>query len=142
MERKRKTLLTFAALFLPAVFTAVAKAAGAASGSVAVAFPRALETYGDAGTAGLFDTLALRIHAEPFNLIATLIFFAAIIHTFLSSRFLAIAHKWEVAHEAAKARGEVPRNSASHGAELFHFFGEIEVIFGIWCIALIVSMAA
>ena len=142
MERKRKTLLTFAALFLPAVFTAVAKAAGAASGSVAVAFPRALETYGDAGTMGLFETLAHRIHTEPFNLIATLIFFAAIIHTFLSSRFLAIAHKWKAAHEAAKARGEVPRNSASHGAELFHFFGEIEVIFGIWCIALIVSMAA
>jgi hypothetical protein len=79
---------------------------------------------------------------EPFNLVATLIFFAAIIHTFLSSRFLAISHKWEAAHEAAKAKGEVPRNSTSQGAELFHFFGEVEAIFGIWCIVLIVGMVA
>jgi hypothetical protein len=142
MDRKRKILLTFATFFLPAVFLVVTNAFGSSAETVVAEFPRALDTYGDAGTGGLLGTLANRIHTEPFNLVATLIFFAAIIHTFLSSRFLAIAHKWEAAHETAKAKGEVPRNSTSHGAELFHFFGEVEAIFGIWCIALIVSMVA
>ena len=41
---------------------------------------------------------------EPFNVIATLIFFLAIIHTFLAKRFMRIAHRWREEHEA-KDRG-------------------------------------
>jgi len=101
-----------------------------------VRFSAALDSYGDADIEGLWARLAHRALAVPFNLVATVIFFLAIIHTFLSSRFLAIAHKWEVEHEERKAAQQVPRNSVSVGASLFHFFGEVEVIFGLWAIIL------
>jgi hypothetical protein len=84
----------------------------------------------------IFAILKNRIKQEPFNLIATLIFFCAIIHTFLTSKFLAIAHKWEHAHEENKKQGLAGKHSVHHGAELFDFLGEVEAVFGIWAIAL------
>jgi hypothetical protein len=78
-----------------------------------------------------------RVKQEPFNLIATLIFLCAIIHIFLTSRFLAVAHKWEHEHEQKKKQGLADKHSVHHGAELFHFLGEVEVVFGIWAIALV-----
>jgi len=48
-----------------------------------------------------------RIRDEPFNPAATLIFFAAIVHTFLSSRCVGVSHRWE--HEHGRAKAEGPR---------------------------------
>jgi hypothetical protein len=62
-------------------------------------FPRSLESYGDQELPGILAVLANRIRQQPFNLVATLIFFCAIVHTFLSSKFMAMAHKWEHDHE-------------------------------------------
>ena len=45
-------------------------------------FPRPLESYEDAD--GIWSTLRVRASAEPFNLVATLIFLLAIVHTFLA----------------------------------------------------------
>jgi hypothetical protein len=103
-------------------------------------FPRALESYDDTSIESIKERLILRATAEPFNIVATLIFFLAIVHTFLSAKFLAIAHKMEHAHEQRQARGEVSRKSVSHVAELFHFLGEVEVIFGIWAVALVAAI--
>jgi len=117
---------------LPALGLAAEKPAGTPS------FPRGLESYEDAG--GIWLTLKNRVGEEPFNLVATLIFLLAIIHTFLTARFMTTAHKWEHEHEEKIERGEVSRDSVHHGAELFHFLGEVEAVFGIWAIALIIAI--
>jgi hypothetical protein len=42
----------------------------------------------------IIDILGNRIRQQPFNLVASLIFLCAIIHTFLTGRFMVIAHRW------------------------------------------------
>lgn len=101
-----------------------------------VAFPRDLGSYDDGHDTNLWAILKNRIHAEPFNLVATLIFFVAILHTFLTSRFMAIAHHWSRIHQERIATGRSDRHSVHIGAELFHFLGEIEVVFGLWAAVL------
>jgi hypothetical protein len=102
----------------------------------AQSFPPSLESYHDADVHSIVAILKNRVHKVPFNLVATLIFLGAIIHTFLTSKFLAIAHKWEHDHEEKKKQGLVDKHSVHHGAEVFHFLGEVEAVFGIWAIAL------
>lgn len=101
-----------------------------------VDFPRDLQSYSDGKGDGILSVLIGRVRQEPFNLVATLIFFAAIVHTFLTGRFMAIAHRWTHDHEVSIRRGSVPSGSVHHGAELFHFLGEVEAVFGIWAVAL------
>jgi hypothetical protein len=105
--------------------------------SEAEAFPRSLRSYNDADPDSIWTILKNRAQQEPFNLVATLIFFLAIVHTFMTGRFMAIAHKWEHEHAEKIKNGQAHRDSVHHGAELFHFLGEVEVVFGIWAIALI-----
>ncbi|MDL1959368.1 MAG: hypothetical protein LWX01_09825 [Deltaproteobacteria bacterium] len=62
-------------------------------------FPRSLDSYGDADVESISTILKNRVKQEPFNLFATLIFLCAIIHTFLTGKFMEIAHKWERRHE-------------------------------------------
>ena len=102
----------------------------------AVAFPRSLESYNDADAGGIWAMFKNRVQQEPFNLIATLIFILAIVHTFMTGRFMAISHKWEHEHAEKIKKGEANRDSVHHGAELFHFLGEVEAVFGIWAVAL------
>jgi hypothetical protein len=100
-------------------------------------FPPSLDSYNDADVGSIMAILKNRVRQVPFNLIATIIFFCAIIHTFLTSKFLAISHRWEHDHEEQKKQGLVDRHSVHHGAELFHFLGEVEAVFGIWAVALV-----
>jgi hypothetical protein len=77
---------------------------------------------------------------EPVNAAATLIFVLAIVHTFGAARFMAMAHSVQEAHDArAVARGE--RRLPSVLAELLHFLGEIEVVFGLWAVVLLIVVA-
>ncbi len=103
-------------------------------------FPRDLQSYEEVD--GIWATLKARVSAVPFNLVATLIFLFAIIHTFLTSRFLAIAHRWDQEHERKIERGEVSRDSVAHGAKLMHFLGEVEVVFGLWAVPLMIAIVA
>jgi hypothetical protein len=103
-------------------------------------FPRPLDDYGDSEIDTIAGKLQHRIQAEPFNIVATLIFFLAIVHTFLSSKLLAISHKWEKSHAERLARKEVPPGSVHHGSRALHFLGEIETVFGIWAIPLLGSI--
>jgi len=107
-----------------------------------IAFPRSLESYNDQDSASIFSILKNRIKQEPFNLVATLIFLGAILHTFLSSKFMAIAHRWEDQHRDKIKQGQAPSNSVHHGAELFHFLGEVEVVFGLWASATVIAIVA
>jgi hypothetical protein len=102
-------------------------------------FPLPLQSYRDDGM-GIAERLVHRIEQNPFNLVGTLIFFLAIIHTFLSSRLLAFSDSLEKRHEEKIARGEATLNSVSHRARLLHFMGEVEVIFSLWAIALVLAI--
>ena len=132
----KRAFLIFTALVL---FSSVAWSASPPAGGTAD-FPRSLESYGDQELPGILAVLANRIRQQPFNLVATLIFFCAIVHTFLSSKFMTMAHKWEHEHEKKVKQGIVDKYSIHYGAELFHFLGEVEVIFGLWALALLAAI--
>lgn len=104
------------------------------------AFPPSLQSYNDDHVESIWAILKNRVIQEPFNLVAALIFFTAIFHTFLTGKFMAISHKWDREHIAKIKRGDAERESVNHGAELFHFLGEVEAVFGIWAGALVVAI--
>lgn len=104
------------------------------------AFPRALDSY-PAAANGLLSTLTSRIAAEPFNLVASLIFLLAIIHTFSVAWFQRLAHLVQQRHDERTRREGRPA-SPSVGAEALHFFGEVEVVFGLWAIVLLAAITA
>ncbi|WP_051309029.1 putative Na+/H+ antiporter [Desulfogranum japonicum] len=122
--------ITLFCIFVDPVFSAAPEGAGSAE------FPMLLKSYNDADMGSISQRLLHRIATKPFNLLATLIFLLAIVHTFMTSKFLSIAHQLQHDHEELKARGKVPKNSVSHKGELFHFLGEVEAVFGIWAVAL------
>ena len=111
----------------------------------AAVFPLPLPLYEDQEP-GLWERLKVRAMAQNgFNLVATIIFFCAIIHTFLVNIFKEWAHLHEARHkeriEREKRRAvdkpqEDARDDVSFRANLFHFLGEVEVVFGIWVLAL------
>jgi len=59
----------------------------------AIDFPLSVDSYHDQQIPSLFGKLSGLIQREPLNLVATIIFFGAIVHTFLAARFRTIAHK-------------------------------------------------
>jgi len=103
------------------------------------AFPLPLDAYPPVD-GGIWATLAQRVLLEPFNAVATAIFALAIIHTFSVKRVLVYAHHLQSAHDArARAAG---RALTPHvGAELLHFVGEIEAVFGLWAVVLALAIA-
>jgi Putative Na+/H+ antiporter len=111
-------------------------------------FPPSLEFYQTAADAPLLSVLRDRIYREPFNLVASIIFLLAIVHTFLAPFFLRLAHKVEENHlrklkmndTASDVQVEGRKPEVSVGAEILHFLGEIEAIFGIWVIPLLLAL--
>lgn len=112
-------------------------------------FPLPLQSYGDGEQTGILEILQHRIAADPFNLVATIIFLLAIVHTFLATKFMHLAHEWRDEH-AGKIRGksnagdsatlEGAKDRVSFKAEIMHFLGEVEAIFGIWVVPLLVAV--
>jgi len=105
-------------------------------------FPRPLETYPRV-SGGLIATLKARAAAEPFNVAASGVFLMAILHTFAASGFTKRAHRYEQEHAAALkrhgARDDLhPEGVAevSFKGTVFHFFGEVEAVFGLWVLGL------
>ncbi|MDP0497506.1 MAG: putative Na+/H+ antiporter [Verrucomicrobiota bacterium JB024] len=106
------------------------------------AFPLPLEDYHEAETQaaaekgvaelGLWDTLVVRAKEEPINIVVTLLFLGAIVHTFFAGKFMKIAHRLEHEHEEQLQSNIKGKKPVSFWATLFHFLGEVEAIFGIW----------
>jgi hypothetical protein len=117
--------------------------AGAAASDAAAPFPRPLSSYQHEANFSLLQILSERIHTEPFNLVATIIFFLAILHTFVAARFMKLSHRLRQEHEQRLARHSVPSrdNEVSFRAEAFHFLGEVEVVFGIWVVPLLIALS-
>ena len=101
-------------------------------------FPTPLSSY-PAQPEGLAALLAARIEADPFNAFATAIFLLAVLHTFFAARFIDASHRLQHrrdAEAAAAGRPVVP----SVAAELLHFLGEVEVVFAIWGVPLVLAI--
>jgi hypothetical protein len=106
-------------------------------------FPKALEEYHDDETPGLLPKLIGRVKVDPFNLVGTVIFLCAILHTFLTSKFMQIAHRYQHEFEALEHQEkesdpsiERRRDALQFRAQFFHFMGEVEAVFGIWLVPL------
>ena len=139
MRRSRRALLVLAVLaaLLPAALAAASVAADPG-------FPLPLAAYRGEEGMTLLATLRHRIAIEPLNLVASLLFLGAILHTFAAPKIAALAHRLE--HRIAAdydrdgviEKHERPLAETSFGAEMLHFLGEIEAIFGLWVVPLMV----
>jgi len=100
-----------------------------------------VENFRDPLGGSVGEILSHRISANPFNLVVSLIFLVAILHTFMANKLTAKAHLIHEEHDermkAAGASEEEIKHDIPFKAELFHFLGEVEVVFGIWVIALL-----
>ncbi len=111
-------------------------------------FPPELSSYESPEGAALWQVLLFRIKAEPFNLIATCLFVLAIIHTFIAPLFLQLAHRLEENHQQKLLRAGVAvsepgtRGQVSFWAEVCHFLSEVEAVFGIWVVPLLILLCA
>ena len=109
------------------------------SAAEVASLPRALSSYPDQSGLSIVELLIERVRIEPFNAIATLIFALAIAHTFAAVRFSRHASRVQQAHDArSRAAGKPPTPSVA--AELLHFLGEIEAVFGLWAVVLVAAM--
>jgi hypothetical protein len=104
-----------------------------------------IESYGD-DNLPIGQRLLGRVGHDPVNAIASVIFLLAIIHTFLAPKIMHYAHALRQAH-AQKRPIEItlpgdPAPSVSFKAELMHFFGEVEAIFGLWILPLLGALVA
>jgi hypothetical protein len=98
---------------------------------------------------GLWEKLANRASTEPLNVVAAIVFALAILHTFLAPRIMHLAHRWRHEHgdllAERRAKGERTTGveeveEVSFKAEVAHFFGEVEAIFGIWVLPLLIAV--
>ena len=99
------------------------------------------EGFRDPEGASIVEILSHRISANPFNLVVSLIFLIAILHTFMANKLTAKAHLIQEEHDerlkAAGASEDEIKHDTPFKAELFHFLGEVEVVFGMWVIAVL-----
>lgn len=133
----------FSLLVLVSVFPVL----GFAEASVVPAgeeFPRALSGYADPEAADMWSVVAARAAAEPFNVVATVIFILAVMHTFMTAKIRHWAHVVEERHRASMelrykdtdSDADGRPDEVSFGGQVLHFLGEVEAIFGIWAVAL------
>jgi hypothetical protein len=140
-------ILRVAAMLLLFFGALGAPAASAAESPAVASFPPALDSYPTQAGATLAGILKERIQVEPFNLVASILFLLAIVHTFLAPRFLHLAH--ELDHrlktlEATRAGSVAEQNLRGRlrfGAYALHLLGEVEAIFGIWVIPLMIAIS-
>ena len=102
-------------------------------------FPFPLDQYADPAGATLVEVLLSRLAAQPFNGVATGLFLLAVLHTFVANRFRRWAHhaQHEFDHRC-REQGRTPHPSFK--AELLHFLGEVEVVFGLWALAVMLAI--
>jgi hypothetical protein len=91
----------------------------------AVDFPLPVDSYHDQQIPSVFGKLTERIQREPLNLVATIIFFGAIVHTFMAARFRKLAHNYQQSYDAIEhcfiqltAHRILERNTTSYSSGL------------------------
>ncbi|MBL0691652.1 MAG: DUF1646 family protein [SAR324 cluster bacterium] len=105
-------------------------------------FPVPLDGYQDDDITDLKDILIGRIIAEPFNLVVSITFLLAIIHTFLAGKFrrmaMIIDRKKVSQIKTLKAAKKLPASHPEHSTlgEVLYFLGEVEIVLSIWVMVL------
>ncbi|AOS45501.1 hypothetical protein Verru16b_02582 [Lacunisphaera limnophila] len=135
---KPRTSLLISILLLTPVFGFAATAAPAEP------FPRDLASYAEPEGMGVLEVIRARAAAEPFNVVATVIFVLAVLHTFATAKIRHWAHVVEERHHAMLKRRNRPQDIDGDGqpdevsflGQILHFFGEVEAVFGIWVLVL------
>ncbi|MDR1255731.1 MAG: putative Na+/H+ antiporter [Puniceicoccales bacterium] len=127
-------------LFLIPIIFAFAITGTAFCSGATISLPLSLSSY-EAMEFGkdlsLAQVLLGRVSASPFNLVATVIFFLAIIHTFFTGKISKYAQQLQQNFSAKlENRGKV-----CFFSEICHLFGETEIVFGLWCVPLIAAIA-
>lgn len=79
----------------------------------------------------LFSVLGQKINEDPFRLVTLLIFLGAIIHTFFAGKLKTMSHQLEQKH-----------GYETYTSQCFYWLGEVEAIFGLWLIPLIICFFA
>ncbi len=136
-----KILWVMLILFVIALVVPEVTMANDESHGAAMAFPPSPESYHDEHLSSIGKILIHRIHVNPLNLVVSILFGCAIIHTFFAGKFRKYAHTLEKRHKekikhqkkSAQYAGEVV-DDVSFLSEIFHFCGEVEVVFGLWVI--------
>jgi len=156
MNIKNANILTVVFLWLGLLVGPTLFAEGGGGHAVSedvVTLPHSLTDYEAVekaeGMESLVDILKHRVSEDPFNLVASVLFILAILHTFASGPITKWAHKLEhdytakkKAERAAKGLSEPADRDEDTGfwPSVVHFLGEVEAIFGIWCMPLILAM--
>lgn len=118
---------------------------GFAAETPPIPIPKPLADYASVDAPSVGATLLARIKAEPFNLVATIIFVLAIVHTFLTAKIRHWAHEAEHEHAAKLKQRYVARDVDDDGrpdevsfkGQVLHFLGEVEAVFGAWVLVLV-----
>ena len=132
--RRLRVRLPLAAVSLLLAPAALAEGGTPAPGSP---FPLPLESYAGEEGMRLWPLLVHRVQEDPVNLVATAIFLLAILHTFAANRITAAAHRIQ-----RRVEKEGGREGHSFRVEMLHFLGEVEAVFGIWAIPLVLAAVA
>ena len=138
-------------LFLVAFLIAPASVLGAGSHAVEPEFVTEMAKFPAMekakGVQGIGETLTFRAGQQPFLLVASIIFILAILHTFFAIPITRIAHKVQHHHDDAVRRARTAAGETTGAddlvcfkATMLHFLGEVEAIFGIWVLVLLVAM--
>ncbi len=138
----KKKLLAILLLIIMGAWAPIILIASGPGQSAELTYPHALNVYQDSHLESVPAILLHRIKADPLNLIVTICFLAAIIHTFCVGWFRRKAEKWEREYaEFQRKNGGKPVNyngdvveNVSFGAEIFYLLGEVEIVFGLWVI--------
>lgn len=90
------------------------------------------------------EMLSARIMAKPFNLVPFIIFGLAVLHAFCTGWLHQLGQFFQRRLEAKhRAKGRIFQAEKRHSfiAEVCYFLGEVEVVFSLWVIPLIIAIS-
>jgi len=139
---KKKTTIALTGLLIIGMLVPLLINASGMRGQPDMVFPVPISAYQDGHLNSVGQILWRRIQQQPMNLVISLMFLGAIIHTFLVGYFRKFAEKLEGNFESSNQlngdavisyNGNIIKKIC-YRAEFFHLLGEVEIIFGVWVI--------